>query len=100
MSMPKDESLKEMANAWSAYLNALEKSLDNLDAEINDAMATEKKCTGEWCTAVEHFIDELANSLYSIHEPRFTSEAESAKLKDMKRRVHDLYAEYKSAAAK
>lgn len=57
-----------------------------------------EKCTGEWCEATEHVIDELSNSLFSISEPRWSSEEDSKKLKALKRRIHDLYTKYKSVA--
>ncbi len=52
-------------------------------------------CTSEWCEATEHVIDDLSNSLFSISEPRWASEEEGQKLKQLKRRVHDLYAKYR-----
>lgn len=52
-------------------------------------------CTDEWCEATEHVIDELSNSLFSISEPRWIPETESMKLRQLKKKVHDLYARYK-----
>jgi len=57
-----------------------------------------QKCTGEWCEATEHVIDELSKSLFAISEPRWSSEEDSKKLKTPKRRVHDLYGKYKVTA--
>ena len=48
----------------------------------------------------EHVIDELSNSLFSISEPRWTNDEDSKKIKTLKRRVHDLYAKYKTTANK
>ena len=44
-------------------------------------------------------IDELSSALFSIHEPKFASEEDSKKLKALKKKVHDLYAKYKSVTA-
>ena len=84
---------------WVEYLNGLQQSLDTLEEDIEEASGMSDKCTAEWCTATEHVIDELANALFSIHEPAFISQEDSKKLKSLKKRVHDLYAKYKSVAS-
>jgi hypothetical protein len=52
-------------------------------------------CTSEWCEATEHVIDELSNALFSISEPRWSSPEDSKKIKRLKRRVYDLYVNYR-----
>lgn len=76
----------------------MEESLDMLEKEIDEAAEMSEICTAEWCEATEHVVDELNNSLFSIREPRWSSEEDSKKLKELKRRVHDLYAKYKATA--
>ena len=95
MSMPKDEIQSEMAEAWRTYLHSLQKSLDSLDKQINEAAEMAGVCTNEWCEATEHVIDEIANSLFSISEPRWADPEDSKKIKELKKRVYDLYANYK-----
>jgi BMFP domain-containing protein YqiC len=95
MSMPKDEIQSEMIEAWRTYLDALEKSLDKLESDIREAAEMAGTCTSEWCQATEHVIDELANALFSISEPRWSKPEDSEKIKKLKRKVHDLYANYK-----
>ena len=73
-------------------------ALNILEKDLDEAAEMSEKCTGEWCEATEHVIDELSNSLFSISEPRWSSEEDSKKLKALKRRIHDLYAKYKSVA--
>lgn len=99
MSMPKDEMQREYMDAWRTYLKSFEKSLENLEADINEASEMTEICTDEWCQATEHVIDELSNALFSISEPRWSNPEDSAKLKELKRRVHDLYADYRSTRA-
>jgi len=41
-------------------------------------------------------IDELSNALFSISEPRWSDKADADKIKQLKRRVHDLYADYRN----
>ena len=99
MPMPRDEIQKEMTEAWNTYLQALEKSLEMLDRDITEAREMGKVCTSEWCEATEHVIDELANALYSISEPRWSDPEDSKKIK-LKRRVYDLYVNYRGVFEK
>jgi len=100
MSMPKDEIQKEMTEAWITYLHALEKSIEILDRDIAEAREMGKVCTSEWCEATEHVIDELANSLFSISEPRWAGPEDSKRVKALKRRVYDLYVNYRGVYEK
>ena len=100
MPMPKDAIQNEVVDGWRMFVDNLEKSLDMLEKDIEEAAEMQKECTLEWCEATEQVIDELSNSLFSISEPRWTSAEDSKKLKALKRRVHDLYARYKSTATK
>ncbi len=100
MSMPRDEIQKEMAEAWTTYLEALERSMEMLDRDITEAREMGRVCTGEWCEATEHVIDELANALYSISEPRWADPEDSKKIKTLKRRVYDLYVNYRGVYEK
>jgi hypothetical protein len=95
MPMPKDEIQSEMVSAWQTYIDALEKSLDMLDKDITEARDMAHVCTDEWCEATEHVIDELSNALFSISEPRWSSPEDSKKIKRLKRRVYDLYVNYR-----
>ncbi len=45
-------------------------------------------------------IDELANSLFSISEPRWAAPEDSKKIKALKRRVYDLYVNYRGVYEK
>ena len=102
MPMPRDSFQADVENnivkGWRVFINNLEKSLDLLDQHIDEAAQMAETCTSEWCQATEHVIDEIANSLFSISEPHWSSEEDSKKIKELKRRVHDLYAKYKSTA--
>jgi hypothetical protein len=103
MAMPKDsfqsDIQKELVDNWRIFINNMEKSLDMLEKGIDEAAEMTNACTAEWCVATEHVIDELSNSLFSISEPHWSSEQDSKKLKQLKRRVHDLYAKYKATAS-
>ena len=103
MVMPKDERFPQIqqnvVQSWRTHMTNMENSLDMLEQEIDEAAQMSSTCTSEWCEATEHVIDELGNSLFSISEPRWSSEEDSEKLKALKRRVHELYAKYKTTTA-
>jgi hypothetical protein len=75
-------------------------STNLLEQDITEAAEMGKICTDEWCLATEHTLDELANMIFSISEPRWATNEDSQKIKNLRHRVHDLYAKYKSVTAK
>jgi hypothetical protein len=95
MSIPRNEIGSEMEMAWGVFAQSLEKSIRLLDADIKEAKHVASKCTDEWCAATEHVIDDLNNALFSISEPRGSEAAVSKKIKQLRQRVHDLYADYR-----
>ncbi len=95
MSMPKDNLQQEIIDAWRTYLDAMEQSINSLDNQITEATEMAGYCTGEWCEATEHVIDDLSNSLFSIHEPHWSNKEDEQRIKALKRRVRDLYANYR-----
>jgi len=100
MVMPKDEIQSELVKAWQNYIDALENSLDLLERDIEEAKKMAGTCTSEWCEATEHVIDELNNALFSISEPRWVDPEDSQKIKKLKRRIYDLYVNYKGVYEK
>lgn len=96
MAMPKDQSQQQLMDAWRTFVVEMEKSLASLEKDIDEASEMTAICTDEWCEATEHVIDELSNALFSISEPRWSTEEDSKKIKELKKRVHDLYANYRS----
>lgn len=96
MTIPKDEIRSEMEAAWNTYLDALEKSLALLAADIDQTAEMTDQCTSEWCTATQHYLDEIANALFSISEPRWSGPDEAQRIKKLKQKVHDLYADYRN----
>jgi hypothetical protein len=99
MSMPKDEIQTEMTQAWETYLNALENSLNILERDIEEAKNMAGVCTDEWCEATKHVFDEIGNALFSISEPRWSTPEDSQRIKTLKRRLYDLYVNYKGVYA-
>lgn len=99
MAMPRQDGIqKEVVEGWRVFVNNLEKGLDMLEQDIDEAAKMADACTAEWCQVTDHVIDELSNSLFSISEPSWGSEEDSKRIKALRKRIHDVYAKYKSAA--
>ncbi len=95
MTMPKDQIQGEIVQSWRIYLEALEKSLVLLEEDIRQADEMAGTCTDEWCEATEHYIDDINNALFTISEPRWADEEDSKKIKNLRKRVRELYADYR-----
>jgi hypothetical protein len=104
MVMPKDtfQSIiqNDLVETWRAFIDNLERSLDVLEKGVDEAAEMSDICTSEWCEATEHVMDELSNSLFSISEPRWSTDEDSKKIRALRRRVHDVYAKYKEIDVK
>jgi hypothetical protein len=81
------------------FINNLNQSVDMLENDINEAADMEERCTDEWCQATESYLDELAKLVYSISEPRWLTQGDSQEIVKLRRRIHDLYSQYKKTAA-
>jgi hypothetical protein len=104
MVMPKDTFQSniqdDLVENWRAFIDNLERSLYVLEKGIDEASEMSDICTSEWCEATEHVIDELSNSLFSISEPRWSTDEDSRRIRALKRKVHDVYAKYKGIGVK
>lgn len=89
---------KEMVESFQMshrhYMKNLSVCLDTLEKDFEESRQIDDICTGEWCRAIEFSLDEMAKDLYSISEPRWVSDDYSRTLRNMRRRLHDLYAKY------
>ncbi len=95
MAMPKNEMQTEFVEAWRTFVTSMERGLEMLEKDLDEAAEMASICTNEWCEATEHVIDEIGNALFSISEPRWSTPEDSEKIKALKRRLHDLYANYR-----
>lgn len=100
MSMPKDEIRTEMEKSWNDFMDGLERSMELLERDIRDTQDVAAVCTGEWCSATEHSFDEINNALFSISEPRWADEETTKRIKALKRRMYDLYVNYRGVYEK
>jgi len=103
MSLPRDSFQggvqDQIIESWRDFMKGLKESLDSVEKGIKEAAEMRDICTSEWCVATEHVLDELGNSLFSISEPRWASDEDSQQIKNLKHRLHDLYAEYKKTVS-
>lgn len=95
-----NEMMESFMTAHRDFVKNLEQSTRLLELEIAETAEMGRICTDEWCLATEHTLDELANMIYSISEPRWATEGDSLKIKALRHQVHDLYAKYKSVIGK
>jgi hypothetical protein len=98
MTLPDEIVRREIYEGWKTFLVNLEKALESIEKEVDNTSKNLDTCTQEWCQATEYALDEVSNSLFSISEPSLSSKEDTQKLKALKRRVHDIYAKYKSTA--
>ncbi len=94
-----DEMVDSFLIAHREFMTNLKNSLALIEEELTEAEEIGKICTGEWCRATESTLDELTKFIFSLSEPRWVSDEDSKVLKDLRRKVHDLYAKYKGVAA-
>jgi len=95
-----NEMMESFMRAHRDFMTNLGDSTNLLEKDITEAAEMGKICTDEWCLATEHTLDELANMIFSISEPRWATNEDSQKIKKLRHRVHDLYAKYKSVTTK
>ncbi len=85
-----------MRMAHLEFMSSLEKALDLLEKDIDEAAAMSSLCTDEWCNATEGVIDELHKCIYSISEPRWLTKEDTQGIRRLRERVKGLYARYQS----
>lgn len=88
-----------VTDAWKGFIDNLGKSIQMLDEKLTEAENMSSQVTGEWARAIEHVIDDLSNFVFSISEPRGASEEYSKKIGNLRKRLHDHYARFKSIKA-
>ncbi|MCP4341384.1 MAG: hypothetical protein GY799_21515 [Desulfobulbaceae bacterium] len=89
------EMVESFLMAHRDFMKGLDNSFSIVERDFNKAANFDVRCKGEWCSKMENSIDELANSIYSISEPRWLSDQDSKMITNMRYRVHDIYAKFK-----
>ncbi len=79
------------SEAWHTWMDGLEETLDEVHECLNQARDVQEVCTDEWCEATDTLLDDLHHVLFSISEPGWTSEEDSRKIRDLRKRVRKAY---------
>jgi hypothetical protein len=83
---------KPVDNAWRVYMENLFASMQKMEQTVNEAAEMPMDCTEDWCTNARALLDDLNHQIFSIHEPKWSTPEDSARIKAMKRKVYDIYA--------
>ena len=89
-----DQIFEKIDSIWTKYLDALDESLDILEKELASAEKDSQICTLEWCQSTEEIIADLVQVIYNLHVPKWVSPDSAARLKEQKKRVHNIYAKF------
>ena len=79
-------------NAWHTYMENLFASMQSMEQTVNEAAEMPMNCTEDWCTNARALLDDLNHQIFSIHEPKWSTPEDSARIKGMKRKIYDIYA--------
>jgi len=93
------EMIESFTRAHREFIDNLDKSIKILEGDLNETDEMGRICTDEWCIATEHALDELAKMIFSISEPRWITVEDSMRLRNLRTKIHDLYATYKKVSS-
>ena len=78
-------------NGWHVYMENLFASMQSMEKMVDEAAEMPMDCTETWCSNARALLDDLNHQLFSIHEPKFSSDEDSARIRGMKKKVYDIY---------
>ena len=81
-----------MDNAWHTYMENLFASMQTMEQAVNEAAEMPMDCTETWCSNARALLDDLNHQIFSIHEPKWSTPEDSARIKAMKKKIYDIYA--------
>ena len=79
-------------NAWHIYMENLFASMQKMEQTVDEAAEMPMDCTESWCSNARALLDDLNHQVFSIHEPRWSTSEDSARIKTMKKKIYDIYA--------
>ncbi len=89
-----------LVGAQKDFINQLEEALSRLEEEIKEASEVEHAGRAEWERSIGGYIDELHRVIFSLAEPRYGSEEEHKKIAELRKKLKDLYADFKNMVNK
>jgi len=87
---------EKLAAITTDYINALEEVVNNLEKEIKEVIEAEKSDNPDWEKSIENYLDELHSVIYALPEPREGHKELHKKIVDLRKRIKDIYAEFKA----
>ncbi len=94
------ERHEKLAAITKEYIDAIEEAVKTLENEIKEAADVEEAGHPEWEKSIEGYIDELHTVIFSLPEPRYGHEELHKKIAELRKRIKDLYAEFKAMIKK
>ena len=79
-------------DAWHSYMSNLYASMQKMEQTVNEAAEMPMDCTETWCTNARALLDDLNHQIFSIHEPKWSTPEDSKRIKEMKKKIYDIYA--------
>ena len=81
-----------MSEAWRTYTENLHRSMQKLEQTVNEAAEMPMDCTEDWCANARALLDDLNYQIFAIHEPKWSTPEDAARIRAMKRKIYDIYA--------
>lgn len=72
-------------------LDRLDRAVESIAAALAKAEQRPRQYAPGWREDMERAIDEVASALFIIHVPRYPVDGPAKRLKDLRRRVSDMY---------
>ena len=94
------ELQEALVGAQKEFIEQIEEAINRLESEIKEASEVEHAGHKEWQRSIGGYIDELNRVIFSIAEPRYGSEEDHKKIADLRRKVKELYEDFKNMTAK
>ena len=66
--------------------------MSKLDDAIEGGVEMPMDCTETWCSNARALLDDLNHQIFSIHEPKWSTPEDSKRIKEMKKKIYDIYA--------
>lgn len=85
-----EKERQELIDSWRSYLISIEKSINRVEAEVNEAART-GVCTGKMCESAENLINELDGSLQAFGRYPWRNTDDDIYIMKLKQLLNDLY---------
>ncbi len=80
---------------WDSFSESFEDALRKLEEIVNAVSELRQIWEDELCEGAEFLLGDATVAAFAISEPHWTSDEETKKLRDLKKRIHDLYQDSK-----